>query len=110
MKFVYEGLDPNVDYVLRICAGFHQEELGEVIRGEIIQSLSINGAMTSEDIPLPFGEIKLFEFEVPRDIITDGRAEVVLRSQPGGFPVVGLSGMWLMVKDKMPWSLRPSQI
>ena len=53
---------------------------------------------------MPFGEVRVFEFPVPKSTTQEGTAEVVPRSEPWAFPVVGLNAIWLMKRDKMPWS------
>ena len=103
MVLRYVDLDPRAEYVVRISSGFHQEELKDLIRGKIRQSLWVNGEPMGI-IPLPFGEVRVFEFAVPKSATQEGKAEIVLRSEPGAFPVVGLNAIWLMKRDKMPWS------
>lgn len=57
-------------------------------------------------ISLPFGEVRVFEFPVRKSTTQEGKAKVVLRSEPGAFPVAGLNAIWLMKRDKMPWSAK----
>ncbi len=105
MVFRYDHLEPGAEYVIRISTGFHQDELKDVIRGEMWQSLSVNGVRVGTEIPLPLGDIRLFEFPVPRTATKDGKAEIVLRSEAGAFPMAGLNAIWFMRRDQMPWSM-----
>jgi hypothetical protein len=106
MTFLYEGLEMGTEYVARICTGFHCEGLEDVVGGEISQQLEANGKIVGNPFPLPLGEIRLFEIEIPGELVTDGRLELVLRSASDEFPAVGLSGLWLMRRDSMPWTTR----
>jgi len=105
MTFVYHGLDPRADHVVRISTGFHCDGLEKVGGQAMRQRLWLNGTRTGEDFPLPLGEIRVFEFDVPPGTIKDGRLEIKL-SATGEFPAVGLNGIWLMRREHMTWSAR----
>ena len=64
----------------------------------------IEGRHADDSAALDLLEVRVFEFAVPKSTTQGGKAEVVLRSEPGAFPVVGLNAIWLMKRDKMPWS------
>jgi len=103
MILVYDDIDPECQYVVRLCTGFHCDPLEEVVTCDLFQSLEANGVVIEEMVPIPLGGHLLSEYEIPREVTGDGRLEIVLRSQTEEFPFAGLSGIWLMRKDKMPW-------
>jgi hypothetical protein len=105
MTFRYDGLDPEANYVVRVAVGFHCVFLKDFLKTDLVQSLEVNGVVVGCDIPLPLGDVVLAEFEIPRGVIKDGEAEIVLRSGSEEFPLAGLCGIWLMRKDSMPWAL-----
>ncbi len=108
MTFVYDHLDPEAEYVVRICTGFHCDDLKNFLKDEIVQSLEANGIMICEGFPLPLGEFKLFQFNLPAETTRTGKVRIVIKSRSEEFPAVGLCGIWLMRRDKMPWTLQGS--
>ena len=74
----------------------------------MVQSLEVNGVVIGPEVPLPFGNFELVEFDIPRKLTEDGKIEIVLKAENQEFPVAGLCAIWLMRKDKMPWKLLPS--
>jgi hypothetical protein len=106
LTFVYGGLDPNAQYVLRVSTGFHCEGLEKVMGAGTVQRLEVNGELIDGNVPLKLGEIRLLEFDLPRRLTKGGKAIIVLRVGDG-FPMVGLSEIWLMNKEKMKWTVTP---
>jgi hypothetical protein len=105
MVLVYEDLDPESEYVVRLSTGFHCEPLEQAFDYRPVQILEANGTLISEEVPHPIGETALSEFILPREVTGEGRLEIVLKTDYE-FPVVGLSGIWLMKRENMPWSYR----
>jgi len=105
VAFLFQNLDKDADYVLRITTGFHCDELKEILGKGTTQSLEANGTLISEDVPLPLGEIRTSEFELPRETTRNGKVRIALRSKAEGLNVAGLSEIWLMRRDTMPWRL-----
>jgi len=106
LTFVYGGLDPNAQYVLRMSTGFHCEGLEKVMDPGTVQRLEVNGELIDGNVPLKLGEMRLLEFDLPRRLTKGGKATIVLRVGDG-FPMVGLSEIWLMNKEKMKWTVTP---
>ncbi|MBU7004542.1 MAG: hypothetical protein HXS50_03175, partial [Theionarchaea archaeon] len=104
MLLVYEDLDPESEYVIRLSTGFHCEPLEQAFDYNPIQILEANGKVISEEVPHPIGDTALSEYAIPRELTGEGRLEIVLRTNYE-FPVVGLSGIWLMKSGNMPWKL-----
>ena len=107
VRFRYRGLDPQADYVVRISVGVHvPREEASVSLSNLGQVIEVNGVQVSEELPIPVGEIKYFEYEIPREAVGDGEAEIALRSTSKALPIVGLCEIWLMKKQEMPWTAR----
>jgi hypothetical protein len=107
MIFRYDDLDPECDYVVRLCVGFHCKFIDDFLKVDLAQTLEVNGVVLSDEIPIPLGDIRLFECEIPRDLTRGGKIELILRGATEEFPMVGLSGIWLMRKKGAPWRLGP---
>ncbi len=104
LTFVYGGLDPEVQYCLRLSVGFHCDELKQILGQGLLQTLEVNGVVIGREVPLPLGGARLCEFTLPAGLARDGRLTVVLRSESSHFHMVGASEIWLMHKDRMPWT------
>jgi hypothetical protein len=101
----YEGLDPGAEYVLRISVGVHAERQDLPVKDlRLEQGLEINGRTISEAFEVPMGDVRHVEFPVPQDLTSEGRIVVKLVPKSELFPVTGLNELWLMRRDKMPWS------
>lgn len=107
MIFIFPRLDPEQRYVLRICTGFHCEGLEDFFAEKVMQGVEVNGVPVGGDFPLPLGHFAYHEFEIPEDLSRKGRLEVVLKARSTKFPMVGLCGIWLMRRDRMPWTIAP---
>jgi len=104
MMLVYEDLDPGCEYVIRLSTGFHCEPLEENFDYDPVQVLVVNGVVISDEVPHPIGKTALSEYVVPGEVNTDGRLEIELKTDYD-FPVVGLSAIWVMKRENMPWQL-----
>ncbi len=108
LTFVYKGLDPEAQYVLRLSTGFHCEGLEKVIGEGAVQTLELNGELLCDNLPLRLGRLELNEFDLPKNLTKQGVASIVLRAGKG-FPIAGVSEIWLMRKDKMHWTSRSEE-
>ncbi len=103
VTFAYDGLDPNVDYVIRLSVGVHLEgqQLPEGMKLE--QGLEADGQVISEGFPVPMGNVEFHDFTLPRELTQDGRVKITLTSKSPLMPVTGANEVWLMSKGEMPW-------
>jgi len=102
----YDGLDPDADYVVRVSVGVHWEGREAIGPARFEEGLSANGQVVCEAFPVPVGEIALHEFDLPRGAAKKGRLEIALTSRSKLMPVTGLCEIWLMRRDRMPWTVR----
>jgi hypothetical protein len=101
IQFEYEGLDPQVRYVVRVAAGAR----GGPERLELTERLTADGAPIGEPFAVPSGSITFYECDVPEEATRDGRLRIGVL--PGeGMPASAVSEIWLMRKDGMPWTVR----
>ncbi len=107
MIFVYPRVDPDDQYVLRICTGFHCSDIRDFFAEKVMQGLEVNGSPVGDDFPLPLGDFDYHEFEIPNGLTREGHLEIVLKAHSTEFPMVGLCGIWLMRRDRMPWTIHP---
>ncbi len=106
VTFAYDGLDPDVDYVVRISVGVHLEGQQTSLEGmKLEQGLEADGQVISERFPVPMGDVGFHEFTIPRGLTQDGNVEIVLTSKSALMPVTGVNEVWLMRKDAMPWTV-----
>jgi hypothetical protein len=105
ITFHFDGLDPDAHYMVRISSGFHCEEMRGTMPGEVPQQLEANGEIVGESFPLTLGEVRLFEFEIPRRLTAEGGLELVIRSKCESFPLAVASEIWLMDRARMPWTV-----
>lgn len=104
VTFAYDGLDPDVDYVIRLAVGVHLEgqQLPEGMKLE--QGLEADGQVISEGFPVPMGNVGFYDFTLPRELTRDGRVKITLTSKSPFMPVTGANEAWLMHEDAMPWT------
>jgi hypothetical protein len=106
----FDGLDPKAQYVVRLSTGTHREKgdgserLGNI---ELKEGLQFDGQVISEGFPIPRNEIAFQEFDVPQATTQDGQVEITLTSPSKTIPLTMAYEVWLMRKDKMPWTARP---
>ena len=103
----YDGLDPGADYVVRVSVGVHWEGREAMGPAKLEQGLSANGQVVCEAFPVPISETVLHEFDLPRGIAKKGKLEIALTGRSRLMPVTGLCEIWVMRKDRMPWTIRP---
>ena len=104
VSMLFEDLEPGADYVLRLSVGVHLEESELPARGVRLQEgLEVNGRALSEGFPVDVGDVGYHEFDVPGDLNPDGRLEVVLVPGSEVLPVTGLSEIWVMRGENVPW-------
>ena len=107
VAFSYSGLDPDVQYVVRISAGVNLEGQELPVKGvELVEGLEVNGHTISEGFPVTLGGVGFHEFDLPRDITRGGELEISLVPKSKLMPVTGLCEIWLMRKENMPWTVR----
>ncbi|HPA45790.1 MAG TPA: hypothetical protein PK395_08500 [bacterium] len=107
VTFTYDDLDPNAEYVVRISVGLHVEEEVDMLQGvELEQGLTADGEVISGGFPIPKGDVQFREFDIPQTVTRDGKVEISLTSKSPKMRVTGLFEIWLMRKDKMPWTAR----
>ncbi|HQL62744.1 MAG TPA: hypothetical protein PLQ35_10660 [bacterium] len=107
VTFRYDGLDPEAEYVVRISVGLHVEEQVDMLPGaELEEGLIADGEVISEGFPIPKGDVQFREFDIPQKVTRDGTVEISLTGKSKTLPVTGLFEIWLMRKDRMPWTGR----
>jgi len=108
VTFLFDGLDPEAEYVVRISVGVHMEGGEMPVEGlKLEEGLTANGRVVSDGFPVPVGEIAFHEFDLPKSITAEGRVEISLVGKSEVFPVTGLCEIWLMRRDRMPWTACP---
>ncbi len=105
LAFRYPDLEAGARYVVRICTGFHCDDLEGLMPKECPQVLEVNGEIVGEEFPFTLGRIGLYEFEIPSSLTEGGEMELVIRSASHDFPVVGASEIWVMKKEEMTWTV-----
>lgn len=104
VSMLFEDLEPGADYVLRLSVGVHMEESELPVEGVRLQEgLEVNGRTLSEGFPVTVGDMSYHEFDVAGDLNPDGRLEVVLVPGSEVLPVTGLSEIWVMRRENVPW-------
>lgn len=107
VAFAYDGLDPAAQYAVRISVGGPSEG-GRMTGIKITEYLAADGARLGDDFQLPADAPGLFEFDIPLEATGDGSVRISI--EPGAdsaFPVAAAAEIWLLRKDKMPWTARP---
>lgn len=108
VTFDYDGLQPDVPYVVRVSVGAHfDEERPELKGAKLTEGMEADGQPISEGFEVPMGDTAFHEFDIPQSLTQDGKLHIALTSKPGLLPITGLYEIWLMQKDKMPWTVRP---
>ncbi|HUW60092.1 MAG TPA: hypothetical protein VMZ06_03720 [Candidatus Bathyarchaeia archaeon] len=108
VSFAYDGLDPGVQYVVRVSVGAHFELDQPALREmKLEEGLEADGETISDGFSVPMGETAFHEFDIPLPLTQDGKLNIALTSKPGFMPITGLYEIWLMQKDNMPWTARP---
>lgn len=110
VSVAYEGLDPNTEYAVRISIGVHSGngEGSNNRRGvELKQGLQADGQVLSEAFAIPRNNVTYQEFDIPSELTRDGKLEITLTSSSEVLPITAAYEVWLMDKDKMPWTARP---
>jgi uncharacterized protein (DUF1778 family) len=108
VSLTYESLDSKAQYVVRISIGIHLEESEEadILRGvELKEGIQADGQVVSEEFAIPRNDVIIREFDVPRGATKDGKLEITLTNSSPALPITGAYEVWLMRKDKMPWTV-----
>jgi hypothetical protein len=106
VAFAYDGLDPKAQYVVRISVGGSAEER----RGaglKLTESVTVDGTALGAPFEIPSGSVGLFEFDIPQNLTQDGKIRIELKSGSDVMPITAAAEIWLMKKDKMPWTAQP---
>jgi hypothetical protein len=106
VTFAYDGLDPSTQYVFRLSVGVHIEEGDEnPLEGvQLKEGLVADESVVSEGFPVPLGDVRCFEFDIPREATEDGSVEIALTAVSEVMPITGTNEAWLMRKDSMLWT------
>jgi hypothetical protein len=110
VSLAYEGLDSTAQYVVRISIGVHLDEgeAADMLRNiELKEGLLADGQVISEAFAIPRGDVTYREFDVPREVTKDGKLEITLTNSSPVLPITAAYEVWLMRKDKMPWTVGP---
>ncbi|MBI4558250.1 MAG: hypothetical protein HY706_11770 [Candidatus Hydrogenedentes bacterium] len=108
VSFVYDGLSPKAQYVVRVSVGGHLDEEMSMLQGiKLAEGLEADGQVISDGFPIPMGDIALYEFDLPRAITKDGHVQISMVPKSDRLAITGLQEIWLMRKEKMPWTARP---
>lgn len=110
VSLAYEGLDSTAQYVVRISIGVHLEEgeAADMLRNiELKEGVQADGQAICEGFAIPRGDVVYREFDVPRTVTKDGRLEITLTNSSPVLPITAAYEVWLMRKDKMPWTVGP---
>lgn len=100
----YQGLDPQAEYVVRISLGG-----GSASRrggGNLLQVVKADDNILGEPFAVPAEHVEFHEFDIARELTNDGKVHIELAPVSGQTPMTTASEVWLMRKDKMPWSAR----
>jgi len=111
VSFRYEGLDPDAQYVARVSVGarLDDKELPRIAKGaRLALQPAADGKPCGDPFPFPLGKIEQREFDIPREATADGTLELEFQSR-SRFMLIpvnasAVSEIWLMRKDKMPWT------
>ena len=108
VSFAYDGLEPGVQYVVRVSVGAHFELDQPALREmKLTEGIEADGEVISDGFSVPMGETAFHEFDIPLSLTQDGKLNIALTPKAGFMPVTGLYEIWLMQKDNMPWTVRP---
>jgi hypothetical protein len=108
VTFAYDGLDASAQYVVRLSVGGPLDDEAPALQGvKLAEGLEADGEVISDGFPVPMGEVALYEFDLPQKVTADGILQISLTRKSDIIPVTGLCEIWLMHKDKMPWTARP---
>lgn len=109
VTFAYDHLDPEAQYVVRISVGAHfdEEDAPQFKNAKLAEGMKADDAVLSDGFPVPVGGVAYHEFEIPKSATADGKVQIELTRVPGAFPITAAYEIWLMRKDKMPWTAQP---
>lgn len=122
VKFAYDHLDPQAQYVVRVAAGSRMRsrpanaapldaDRAARLRAAMQpmkQRIDADGATAGEAFEVPRDHIGYFEYEVPKAATEDGKLEITMVSETENtFSGASVSEIWLMKKDNMPWTTAP---
>ena len=105
VALAYDGLDPKAQYVLRIGVGGRTEEQ-RAADMKLSESVIADGVPVGEPFEIPKDAPGLFEFDIPPAATQDGAVRIELKPGNGILPITAAAEVWLMRKDKMPWTVR----
>ncbi len=105
VTFDYENLDPQAEYVVRISVG---GQIGSRLPPGFKprEGIDADGTVISDGFDVPTDKIGYFEFDVPQELTRDGKVQIVVTGKSPGRAISALYEIWLMRKDKMPWTAR----
>ncbi|MFH1744174.1 MAG: hypothetical protein ABIH23_34670 [bacterium] len=107
VTFAYDNLDPDAEYVVRISVGVHRDEEEPSLEGvKLEEGLEADGVVISDGFHVSRGETTCHEFNIPHEVTKDGELKISLKSKSEFMPITALNEIWLMKKDKMPWTVR----
>ncbi|MBI5094834.1 MAG: hypothetical protein HZB26_20645 [Candidatus Hydrogenedentes bacterium] len=106
VAFSYDGLDPKAQYVARISVGGKSVELEERDM-KLSEGITADGVSLGAPFAVPTEQAGLFEFDIPQNLTGDGAVKIELTPGSDGLPITAAAEIWLMRRDKMPWTARP---
>ena len=107
VTFAYDHLDPSARYVVRLSIrGRSRGQDGTSKPPPLEEGLQADGQVISDGFPVPAGDVTFQEFELPAETTKDGKVELLLTSKSKTMPFTAALEVWLMRKDKMPWTVR----
>ena len=121
LTFAYEGLDPQVQYVVRVSVGTRMRpgpttatpvdpEMAARMRVAMAQTtewLEADGTPIGEAFNVPRDQVGFFEFDVPKSATQDGSLKITAAAGSELMRGATVSEIWLMKKGKMPWTVKP---
>jgi hypothetical protein len=108
VSLVFDGLDPAAQYVVRVSVGAHVEgDEASALKGMTLsEGMEADGQVISDGFSIPMNEITFHEFDLPQSLTADGKVQISMTPKMPIFMITGVNEIWLMKKDKMPWTAR----
>jgi hypothetical protein len=107
VTLAYNHLDPSGRYVVRFSIkGRSRRQDSTTKPPPLVEGLRADNHVISEGFTVPAGEVTFQEFDLPAETTNDGSVELVLTSESENLPFTTVTEVWLMRKDKMPWTVR----
>ena len=107
MTLTYDQLDPSARYVVRLSVRGRSRWRSDSSKApQLEEGLEADGRVISDGFPVLTVDATFQEFDLPAETTQDGRVELSLTSKSRTRPFTAALEVWLMRKDRVPWTVR----